>query len=420
MKKIILLLAMLATGFNSFAVDSLRVLMIGNSYSAVNNLPQVLRQMSAAGSHPIDIYSSVPGGSSLQTHLTNSATLNLIQQGNWDFVVLQEQSQIPAFPDGQVAEEFYPPAKSLDSLIHVFSPCAKTVFYMTWGYKYGDSGNCPFFPPICTYEGMDSLLRLRYTNIADSTSAIISPVGPLWHYLRDNAPGIELYQSDNSHPTTAGTFAAACSFYSIFFGENPQNNSYNFILLSSEATTIKAAAAAVVFDSLDYWQRFRPLPEAAYSYSLQDDTVAFTNQSTNADSWLWDFGDGQTDTISNPIHVFAPGTYVVCLTARHSCDTTQFCDTLTVMPTAIHRQSLAVKSINIYPNPVNGNCLHIQRPLAENGHFAIFDLLGRELQSGYLAKGQSKIQLSEMPSGVYLLQLSVECRIIASGKFQKW
>jgi len=419
MKKLILFLIVLWTGQSAFASDTLRVLFIGNSYTAVNNLPQVMREICAATGHFADIQVSAPGGYTLSGHLSNNATQSLIQQGNWDFVVLQEQSQIPAFPDGQVATTFYPAVEALDSFIHAYSPCAKTVLYMTWGRKYGDQDNCAFFPPICTYEGMDSMLRLRYTNAADSVSAFISPVGPVWHYLRDNASTIELYQADNSHPTTAGTFAAACSFYTIFFGDNPQNNPYDFGLSNNVATTIKAAAAAVVFDSLDYWRHFNPPPTAQFSYTIQGDTVSFVNQSTHADSWFWDFGDGQTDTANNPNHVFTAGTYTVCLNVMKGCDTAVFCDTLTVSPTGIGHELRTVETVHIYPNPVSGNHLYIQRPSGNVDHYAVYDLLGRELQSGKLAAGQTMIPLPEMAAGVYLLKLSSGREILASGKFQK-
>lgn len=420
MKKLILLLIVLWTGHSAFATDSLRILFIGNSYTAVNNLPQVMRDMCVATGHIADVQVSAPGGLTLSGHLGNSATQNLIQQGNWDFVVLQEQSQLPAFPDGQVATAFYPAVALLDSLIHIYSPCAKTVLYMTWGRKFGDQDNCAFFPPICTYEGMDSLLQLRYTNAADSISAIISPVGPVWHYLRDSASTIELYQNDNSHPTAAGTFAAACSFYTIFFGEDPQNIPYDFILSNNDATTVKAAVAAVVFDSLDYWRRFNPLPTAQFTHTMQGDTVSFVNQSAHANSWFWDFGDGQTDTANNPSHVFNAGSFTVCLRSIKGCDTANFCDTLTVSPASIGHELSSVETVHIYPNPVVDNRLYIQGLSDKVNHYAIYDLLGRKLQSGRVVKGQRMIPLSQLSSGVYLLRLSSGQEIIASGKFQKF
>src|SRR5690606_1716533 len=121
----------------------------------------------------------------------------------------------------QVETEVFPYAKKLDSLVRHYNSCAETVFYMTWGYKNGDAGNCAVYPPICTYQGMDSLLRSRYTMMADSNDALVSPVGPVRRYLRTYHPAIELYDIDGSHPSVAGTYAAACSFYSVLFRKDP-------------------------------------------------------------------------------------------------------------------------------------------------------------------------------------------------------
>ncbi len=49
-------------------------------------------------------------------------------------------------------------------------------------------------------------------------------------------------------------------------------------------------------------------------------TVNFTDLSTGATSWLWDFGDTQTSTAQNPSHTYTSvGTYTVTLTATNSC-----------------------------------------------------------------------------------------------------
>jgi hypothetical protein len=47
---------------------------------------------------------------------------------------------------------------------------------------------------------------------------------------------------------------------------------------------------------------------------LENGTVDFTNTSTNASSYLWEFGDGQISTLMNPTHIYdEPKPYVVKL-----------------------------------------------------------------------------------------------------------
>jgi PKD repeat protein len=63
--------------------------------------------------------------------------------------------------------------------------------------------------------------------------------------------------------------------------------------------------------------------------------VAFTDASSDATSWGWDFGDGNTSTQQNPTHAYAAdGTYTVCLIAINDCDTDgdTLCSSFTVAP----------------------------------------------------------------------------------------
>ena len=56
-------------------------------------------------------------------------------------------------------------------------------------------------------------------------------------------------------------------------------------------------------------------PTAAFSYSCNELTCGFTDESDDAKEWLWDFGDGSTSTDQDPFHTYAAeGTYTVTLT----------------------------------------------------------------------------------------------------------
>ena len=62
------------------------------------------------------------------------------------------------------------------------------------------------------------------------------------------------------------------------------------------------------------------LPKADFSFSVDNLTVVFTDTSTGQPrQWLWDFGDGNTSRLQNPIHTYSiAGAYTVQLTATNS------------------------------------------------------------------------------------------------------
>ena len=68
-----------------------------------------------------------------------------------------------------------------------------------------------------------------------------------------------------------------------------------------------------------------PKPEASFTFETYWLEATFTNASVNADSYLWDFGDGITSTEMSPVHVYAAeGTYTVTLWAFNECGVVMF------------------------------------------------------------------------------------------------
>jgi hypothetical protein len=386
-----------------------RALFLGNSYTAVNNLPQLVADMAASTGDTLIFDSNTPGGYTLEGHFTNTTSLSKIMAGNWDYVVLQEQSQRPSFPISQVEAEVFPYARGLDSIINQYNVCAETVFYMTWGRKNGDAANCASWPPVCTYAGMDSLLNLRYRMMADSNDALLSPVGAVWKYIRQNFPLIELYQSDESHPSLAGSYAAACSFYTTFFRKDPALITFNSGLPAGDAANIRSAARAVVYDSLIYWHVGEYDPLAGFTYSVSGmNEITFVNTSANAATWYWSFGDGDTSTAANPVHTYpSAGPFTVTLIAEEC--SRQDSITQTVNVTAVISSPDNDKlPFTIYPNPASNQftlLLNIQGGLSKC-QVTIYSSVGNEVyRSACLETSQQTIK-TNLSSGIYFVRLA--------------
>jgi hypothetical protein len=380
-------------------------LFLGNSYTYVNDLPQMTANMAMSVGDVLTFDSNTPGGYTFQGHTTNSASISKIGSGNWDYVVLQEQSQLPSFPDAQVAQSVYPHATFLDNLINTQNPCAETVFYMTWGRKNGDASNCQTWPPVCTYEGMDNLLRQRYMTMTTTNNAVVSPVGAVWKYLRTNFPDIELYQSDESHPSEAGTYAAACSFYSIFFRKDPTLITFDASLSQSVANTIRQATKTVVYDDLINWKVGTYDPFASFLYSNSGNGVfAFSNTSQYSTSYLWDFGDGTTSIEANPSHTYSvPGTYTVSLIAtKCSMQNTTF---QTIEVSSLDLVQHDKERFRVSPNPSSGISNIVVEPQFIGLTYSIIDSNGKLLSSEKILKESNEINLSDFPTGIYWIKV---------------
>jgi hypothetical protein len=384
------------------AQDSLKVLFLGNSYTHVNNLPQLVSQVAASTGDYVNYNSYAPGGYTLQQHSSDATALSMLSQLPWDYVVLQEQSQRPSFPIGQVQSDVYPYAKKLDSLINAANPCAETVFYNTWGRKNGDAANCANFPPLCTYQGMDSLLQLRYGYMADTNNAILSPVAQVWRYIRTNYPGIELYNPDESHPSVAGSYAAACAFYTVLFRKNPLQITFNSSLDSTTAANIRLAAKLIAFDNLADWHvgEYDPVADF-YVEQFPGDGAYFINQSLDADYYEW-YTNGTLADTTNGFYLApgTPGTIEVMLLA-YRCGRI---DTATAIVSALNTFEQLPQYITLYPNPFTDNVTISQETIQQPVNWQLLNAVGQVVQVG---NTYSITGLQNLPLGLYLLRLNV-------------
>lgn len=300
------------------AQQTYKVLFLGNSYTYVNDLPQMIHDAALSAGDTLIFDSYAPGGYQLQDHSTDVNSQAKIMAGGWHYVVIQGQSQEPVM----LSSQFTNGGLALQNKIRQYNPCAVTMPYMTWGRKNGDAANCQSYPLMCTYRLMDSTIRSRYVSLTDVIDGEVSPVSVVWRYLRQNHPGIELYAADESHPSLAGTYAAACCFYAALFKKDPALISFNPGLSAGDAAAIRNAAKSQVFAQLSLWD-FKKLPRSAFSYQIGAGTnqVIFTPNNFGASqSYVWDFGDGTGSSASNPMHSYAAnGTYTVSLTTAN-CD----------------------------------------------------------------------------------------------------
>ena len=389
--------------FFTNAQDSKNVLFLGNSYTGVNNLPAIISSVATSAGDQITFDSNTPGGLTFQGHTTNATSLSKIAQGGWDYVVLQEQSQMPSLPNSYVQNNVYPYAQSLKNTIKTHNGCAQILFYMTWGRQNGDQSNCASWPPVCTYEGMDDLLQLRYMTMATTNDASVSPVGAVWRYLRANNPEINLYSSDESHPSLAGSYAAACTFYSAIFRKSPMLITDNYSLSNAEASAIRFAVKTVVSDNFSQWFVGKYDPLAQFNHSSEDYTVQFDNSSNYSSDYVWDFGDGTTSTEQNPSHTFATnGIYNVTLTATN-CGLSDAM-TIPITISQLNFKNFAFADVTAFPNPTSED-FFINSTGFDN--LMMSDLLGKIYSVKVSTENnKTKIDCSNLSAGLYVLSIS--------------
>jgi hypothetical protein len=321
---------------------------------------------------------------------------------------------MPSFPPSQVANDVYPYARILDSLITTNYACSKTLFFMTWGRKFGDAGNCPNYPPLCTYAGMQQRLRESYLEMTENNMAMVAPVGAAFARSMALDSTLNLYSPDNSHPSMAGTYLAACVFYASTFQNSPVGLSYTAGLSPSVTSFLQQVAEEVVLDSLSTWHLNPVQPQSSFTFSQNGNNVSFTNTSLNARNYEWNFGDGNTASTIHPSHTYlAPGVYNVQLIASLRCWPDTINQTLSIGPNTIKETSLDADYLQIVPSQQG---FAVKNTGAENLNYRLLDLRGRIIFSGTLNPGESE-NMNADHAGLGLLQWNSNR---ASGAIKIW
>jgi len=407
MRQIILLFILLISVFG-YSQDIKNILFIGNSYTASNNLPSIVDVLAKSAGDEIIFETSTGGGQTLQNHSNSAATISKIQQANWDYVVLQEQSQLPSFPMSQVQVQVFPYAKILCDTIRYYNNCTTPMFFMTWGRENGDASNCASWPPVCTYTGMDSLLNLRYRMMADSNEALVSPVGAVWNYIRNQYPTIDLYSSDGSHPSLEGSYAAACTFYTMIFQKSPLLITNDYGLNHMDADNIRNAAKIVVYDSLSKWNINKFNPQADFVVTNIGDSIFTENNSKYSDSYLWSFGDGTTSTLFEPTHKYSNAqTYTISLSAN-KCDMENVMDT-SLSITINNMELMETNGISVFPNPAKEYFIIKFDNITHARDIILYSIDGRIIKEfKSINAHESTFDISDLDAGIYMLSLRIK------------
>lgn len=200
-----------------------KMLFVGNSYTSTNDLPGTLQALVASSNtKPELIVDEVTtGGANLQGHFAGGVAVPKIKGDNWDFVVLQEQSQTPLEPFGRHTK-FYPAVKDFVPVIRENDSIP--LLFMTW--QRPDT-------PHPASEWIDS-----YLYIGKQTKCEVAPAGIAFEKAKLAIPGWNPYSDMGGHPTPSGTYLAACTFFAVIYDRDPTG-------LPNSVTTKKGVTVSV-------------------------------------------------------------------------------------------------------------------------------------------------------------------------------
>ncbi len=161
-------------------------------------------------------------------------------------------------------------------------------------------------------------------------------------------------------------------------------------------------------------------PTAAFTIDSIGLTITLVNVSQNAGSYMWNFGDGNTSMLAQPMHTYtAPGHYVIQLTAQNQCGAS-ILEKMVSVGTSTTVNPAWLEAVRLFPNPNKGDfTLEMTGEATDNVQLSLFSPDGRLVSSEAVAFGAGRLLMNfeyeNLPAGVYLLQIQA----LGSTKFLK-
>lgn len=155
-------------------------------------------------------------------------------------------------------------------------------------------------------------------------------------------------------------------------------------------------------------------PVSAFGYWGLNNTISFQNQSAGTNqttSYLWDFGDGVTNTTSDPTHIYTSGgVFLATLTVSNSCGTTSSQDTVYVVLLSLE-DMFTDENFEVYPNPTDQFInIDLTGDFDKELQIELYDPLGRMVTrdeiDGVYGFHHHQLDVSSLASGNYLVRVT--------------
>ena len=249
------------------------------------------------------------------------------------------------------------------------------------------------FRMITLEDANGTILEQQNINIPDGESRVTLdwqiPIGSGYYLKGPGAPNLWRDNSGLSYAYTVGTAvtithssaSSPTGFYYYF---------YDWEVIGASCISPRVPIVAAI----------NTVTDASFSYTQSNLTVDFTASQVGANSYSWDFGDGNNSSVQNPQHIYATsGTYTVELTVVNSCGTDVQTDIVDVVVGI--SETASNNFIAIYPNPVK-NVLTVSY-INDINNIKIIDNLGNLVYNKNIAASKTEINLDNINSGIYFM-----------------
>ncbi len=214
----------------------LRVLFLGNSLMFFNDMPALFRNLAEKSGKNIYV-DSVTRGSATISDFAHSYTdvgakaYPKLQNEKWDYVIIEPSRRITPYEQTTYNAELAA-AKVIKEMAEKAG--AEILLYCVWGNNDGTLTQYDATNPTSMVKGQvhyDYTRKMHVGFLKDVNTRFAEQLGGVGvidaGYAFENSmaiyPNINLYDSDQRHPSLEGSYLAAACVYATIYGESPEN-----------------------------------------------------------------------------------------------------------------------------------------------------------------------------------------------------
>ncbi len=399
MKKIRLITLLILFAFATQAQT--KVLFLGNSFTYAYNIPGLFHSLSTSAGISVFVDVNAQSGMAVADeggitgHANDPVSQAKIVSQKWDYIVVQDNQGDYANTIGYIPTSCVDANKILYNQIKANDSCTRIIYFAGWGPVGG----------VVNGDNTQACVNRTYGNMLGLNNSIaheiVTPISKSWNAALNELPSVNLYYTDDVHPSLAGSYLAASTIFTTIFKMNPANLSYTGGVSAATAKSMRFIADSIVTEAI--YLTATNLRAYTPTVSVAGNVLTVNG---NYSSYQWYKNGTAVGADSGSYIATASANYQVVVTNSHGCPIRSMAVNVTITGVENHNKD---DSFSVYPNPNNGSFTLSVHALDNSTTIEIKNILGQVIYSEKLSvfSGEyaKQLDMKEKGSGVYFVSL---------------
>jgi len=370
-----------------------KVLFLGNSFTYTYDIPGLFSGLSSAGGFSVFVDENTQAGMAVANeqitgHINDPISQAKIISQQWDYIVVQDNQGDYVNNVGVIPAACGNANITLYNQIKANNECTRIIYFAGWGPEGG----------VATGDNTTSCINRIHGNMLYLNDAIadeiVTPIGKAWITSLSQLPSVDLYYSDNVHPSLAGSYLAAATIFTTIFKINPSPLTFTGGVNSATAQTMRNIA----YNTVTLASNMTGTNLDAFSPVITQNGNVLSIPASYS-SYQWYKGNVQVGSNYFSYTVTQSGDYKVVVTDINGCTFSSFIKSVTITESELSEQN--EQSINFLT--LGENMFRVNTK--QECYVFLFDNTGKLVRNFGMVTAENTIDLNSYEKGIYIIRI---------------